>query len=133
MGVALLTGSGVIGLVFVSGVMGAVIGLLLLAVVVHFGVGIAIAVAPILAVVRIGKILENSTDYSIQNTVKQALFLPTSREAKYKANDVVFAPTVNLVGWIFCVGGRTTGSAHVSLWLRTTTSVKAEQEDQPTI
>ena len=37
-----------------------------------------IAVVPILAVVRIGKILENSTDYSIQNTVRQALFLPTS-------------------------------------------------------
>jgi AAA family ATP:ADP antiporter len=44
-----------------------------------------IAVVPILAVVRIGKILENSTDYSIQNTVRQALFLPTTREAKYKA------------------------------------------------
>jgi AAA family ATP:ADP antiporter len=48
-----------------------------------------IAVAPILAVVRIGKILENSTDYSIQNTVKQALFLPTSREAKYKAKAAI--------------------------------------------
>lgn len=44
-----------------------------------------IAFAPLLAVVRIGKILENSTDYSLQNTVRQALFLPTSREAKYKA------------------------------------------------
>jgi ATP:ADP antiporter, AAA family len=40
-----------------------------------------IAVAPILAVVRIGKILENSTDYSI--------FLPTSREAKYKAKAAI--------------------------------------------
>jgi AAA family ATP:ADP antiporter len=48
-----------------------------------------IAVAPILAVVRIGKILENSTDYSIQNTVRQALFLPTSREAKYKAKAAI--------------------------------------------
>jgi hypothetical protein len=25
---------------------------------------------------------------------------------------------VNLVGWIFCVGGSTTESAHVSLWLQ---------------
>jgi len=48
-----------------------------------------IAVAPILAVVRIGKILENSTDYSIQNTLRQALYLPTSREAKYKAKAAI--------------------------------------------
>jgi AAA family ATP:ADP antiporter len=48
-----------------------------------------IAVAPILAVIRLGKILENSTDYSIQNTLRHALFLPTSREAKYKAKSVV--------------------------------------------
>jgi AAA family ATP:ADP antiporter len=48
-----------------------------------------IALAPILAVVRIGKIFENSTDYSINNTVRQALFLPTSREAKYKAKAAI--------------------------------------------
>src|SRR5262245_21865506 len=47
------------------------------------------AVAPVLAVVRIGKIMENSTDYSIQNTLRQALFLPTSREAKYKAKAAI--------------------------------------------
>jgi AAA family ATP:ADP antiporter len=48
-----------------------------------------IAAVPILAVVRVGKILENSTDYSLQNTLRQALFLPTSREAKYKAKAAV--------------------------------------------
>lgn len=48
-----------------------------------------IAVAPLLAVVRVTKVLENSTDYSIQNTVRQALFLPTSREAKYKAKNAI--------------------------------------------
>jgi len=48
-----------------------------------------IAVAPVLAVIRLGKILENSTDDSIQNTLRQALFLPTSREAKYKAKSVI--------------------------------------------
>jgi AAA family ATP:ADP antiporter len=48
-----------------------------------------IAVAPVFAIVRFGKILENSTDYSIQNTVRQALFLPTSREAKYKAKAAI--------------------------------------------
>ncbi len=48
-----------------------------------------IAVAPLLAVVRVGKILENATDYSIMNTVRQALFLPTTREAKYKAKAAI--------------------------------------------
>ncbi len=48
-----------------------------------------LAGAPILGVVRAVKILENSTDYSLQNTVKQALWLPTTREAKYKAKAAV--------------------------------------------
>ena len=48
-----------------------------------------IAVAPLLAVVRFTKTLENSTDYSIQNTIRQALYLPTSREAKYKAKTAI--------------------------------------------
>jgi AAA family ATP:ADP antiporter len=43
------------------------------------------ALAPLLAYIRIAKILENATDYSLQSTVRRALFLPTSREAKYKA------------------------------------------------
>ncbi|MBE0657580.1 MAG: translocase [Bryobacteraceae bacterium] len=45
--------------------------------------------APMLAIVKLGKTLENSTDYSLQNTLKQALWLPTSREAKYKAKAAV--------------------------------------------
>ncbi len=48
-----------------------------------------LAVAPVLAVVRITKVLENSTDYSLQNTVRQALYLPTTREAKYKAKAAI--------------------------------------------
>lgn len=44
---------------------------------------------PLLAVVRWAKILENATDYSIQNTTRQALFLSTSREAKYKAKAAI--------------------------------------------
>ena len=48
-----------------------------------------LAVVPALMVVRWTKILENSTDYSIMNTVRQALWLPTSREAKYKAKAAV--------------------------------------------
>ncbi len=44
---------------------------------------------PLLAVVRWAKILENATDYSVQNTTRQALFLSTSREAKYKAKAAI--------------------------------------------
>jgi len=47
------------------------------------------AVAPVLAVVRGAKILENSTDYSLQNTIRQTLFLPTSRDEKYKAKAAI--------------------------------------------
>ena len=47
------------------------------------------AVAPALAIVRGAKTLENATDYSLQNTVRQALFLPTTREEKYKAKAAI--------------------------------------------
>jgi len=48
-----------------------------------------LAIVPILGLIRIAKILENSLDYSIQNTARHALFLPTSREAKYKAKSAI--------------------------------------------
>jgi AAA family ATP:ADP antiporter len=47
------------------------------------------ALVPLLGVVKIAKVLENSTDYSIQNTARHALFLPTSRDAKYKAKAAI--------------------------------------------
>jgi len=46
-------------------------------------------VFPVLALVTVVKVVENSTDYSLQNTIQQALFLPTSREAKYKAKAAI--------------------------------------------
>jgi AAA family ATP:ADP antiporter len=49
----------------------------------------AFAVIGGLAVLRVAKTAENATDYSLQNTVKQALFLPTDREAKYKAKAAI--------------------------------------------
>jgi ATP:ADP antiporter, AAA family len=51
--------------------------------------GAAVAVVPALAVVFVGKIAENSTDYSLNNTLRQMLWLPTSREMKYKAKQAV--------------------------------------------
>jgi AAA family ATP:ADP antiporter len=48
-----------------------------------------VAFVPLLPLVRGIKTLENATDYSLQNTLRQALFLPTSREAKYKAKAAI--------------------------------------------
>jgi AAA family ATP:ADP antiporter len=45
--------------------------------------------APSLSLVKNLKILDNATDYSLNNTARQALWLPTSREAKYKAKQAV--------------------------------------------
>ena len=73
----------------------------------RFGVRIALLVMPVVAIVgyasmafvpligfiRGTKMAENSLDYSLQNTTRNALYLPTSREAKYKAkqaNDTFF-------------------------------------------
>jgi AAA family ATP:ADP antiporter len=41
------------------------------------------------SLVRWAKTSENSTDYSIMNTARQLLWLPTSREEKYKAKQAV--------------------------------------------
>jgi ATP:ADP antiporter, AAA family len=49
----------------------------------------SILVLPILSVVRVLKIAENGTNYPLQNTVRNALLLPTSREAKYKAKAAI--------------------------------------------
>lgn len=51
--------------------------------------GAAVAIAPVLAVLFIGKIAENSTDYSLNNTLRNMLWLPTTREMKYKAKQAV--------------------------------------------
>jgi ATP:ADP antiporter, AAA family len=67
------------------------------------GVGKALFIHPIVALsgylmmlrspsfeaMRWLKIADNSIDYSLGNTTKQALWLPTSREAKYKAKQAV--------------------------------------------
>jgi ATP:ADP antiporter, AAA family len=48
-----------------------------------------VSLIPTLAFIQLAKILENSTDYSLQHTVRQALFLPTTREEKYKAKAAI--------------------------------------------
>jgi AAA family ATP:ADP antiporter len=53
--------------------------------VIAFGAYAAIGLFGGLAVVRAAKTAENATDYSIQNTVWQTLFLRTDRAVRYKA------------------------------------------------
>ena len=83
--------STIVQLFFVSriikfvGVMGALVFLPTIA----LGGYSLIAFMPVLGTIRIVKMFENSTDYSLQNTARQALFLPTSREAKYKAKSAI--------------------------------------------
>lgn len=48
-----------------------------------------LAFAPVLGLVRWVKTAENATDYSLQNTVRNVLFLPTTREEKYKAKQAI--------------------------------------------
>lgn len=73
------------------------------------------ALLPGLAIVRWVKTAENAVDYSLMNTVRQMLFLPTTREEKYKAKqvidtfvvrsgDVLSAITVYLGTTVFALG-----------------------------
>jgi len=57
--------------------------------VVAFGGYASLAFLPLLPLVRLAKIGENSLDYSLNNTARQALFLPTSRDVKYKGKQAV--------------------------------------------
>jgi len=49
----------------------------------------AMAFIPILAIVKAMKIVENSTDYSINNTARNVLWLPVSSELKYKGKPTI--------------------------------------------
>jgi ATP:ADP antiporter, AAA family len=50
-----------------------------------------IALGATISIVRWAKTAENSADYSVMNTAKQLMWLPTSREEKYKAKQAVDA------------------------------------------
>jgi len=75
------------------------VSLLVLPVVALAGYG-AMAFVPLLALIRTTKLAENSIDYSLMSTTKNALYLPTSPEAKYKAkqaNDTFFVRSGDVV------------------------------------
>jgi AAA family ATP:ADP antiporter len=52
------------------------------------GYGVLLFV-PILAVIQIAKTLENSVDYSLNNTARHAAFLTVDRDSKYKAQTAI--------------------------------------------
>lgn len=56
----------------------------------------AMAFIPVLAVVKIMKIAENSTDYSINNTARNVLWLPATAEQKYKGKPTIDSLFVRL-------------------------------------
>jgi AAA family ATP:ADP antiporter len=61
---------------------------------------------PLLAVLRVSKTAENATDYSLNNTVRNMLWLPTTREMKYQAKQAVdtFFVRMGDVASTLCVG-----------------------------
>jgi AAA family ATP:ADP antiporter len=85
----------------------------------------AVAVAPVLLLTTLVKTVENSGDYSLQNTIQQALFLPTSRAAKYKAKTAIDTFVVRfgdlgsaaLIAGLLAVGFGTAGIAAVNVCL----------------
>jgi len=64
-------------------------GVVLILPIVAFGVYGLFALGVGFAMIRWSKTAENSTDYSIMNTGKAMLWLPTTREEKYKAKQTV--------------------------------------------
>jgi ATP:ADP antiporter, AAA family len=58
---------------------------------------------PVLALIRVAKVAENSLDYSVQNTARQALFLVGTRVEKYVGKTVVDTFVVRL-GDVFSAG-----------------------------
>lgn len=49
----------------------------------------SMAIAPVLALIKVMKIAENSTNYSINNTARHMLWLPTTKEMLYQAKPAV--------------------------------------------
>lgn len=50
---------------------------------------LAMALVPALGVIKVAKVLENSTNYSIHNTARGVLWLPTTTEMKFKAKQAI--------------------------------------------
>ncbi|WP_234022800.1 NTP/NDP exchange transporter [Sorangium cellulosum] len=110
----------------------------------------SLAVLPVLAVVRVAKVAENSTDYSVQNTARQALFLPVGRDAKYSAKAAidtfvvragdVLAAAVVIAGNLLALSTRHFAMINLALavvWLGVVVGIAREHrrrtEDEPEV
>ncbi len=67
------------------GIRGAIVALPVLAII---GYGL-IAFVPVFSLVRIAKIAENSTDYSLMNTTRHALYLPLPQAHKFEGKTTI--------------------------------------------
>ena len=90
---------------------------LMLLPIIAMGGYLALAFFPFLSVVRWSKTAENATDYSLQNTVRNVLFLPTTREQKYKAKQAIDAFFVR-AGDVLSAGLVFVGTTVVTLDIR---------------
>ena len=68
--------------------LGIKVALLILPVAALLGNGLVLAL-PLLSYLRWTKTVENAVDYSLQNTVRNVLFLPCTREEKYNAKQAI--------------------------------------------
>jgi AAA family ATP:ADP antiporter len=68
--------------------LGVPIGVMIMPVISLTAYGV-ITFVPILRAVLVAKVAENSTDYSINNTIRNMLFLPCTREQKYSAKQAI--------------------------------------------
>jgi AAA family ATP:ADP antiporter len=89
-------------------------GVLLVLPVIALGAYGFIAIGATLLIVRWAKTAENSIDYSLMNTAKQLLWLPTTREEKYKAKQAVDSFFVRL-GDVFAAFVVFAGTAWLAL------------------
>ncbi|MBW8192596.1 MFS transporter [Neiella marina] len=72
---------------FING-LGVKISLLIVPVFIFLGYSLVLFVG-VLLLFKIIKVIENSLDYSLMNTVKQVLYIPTSREERYEARALI--------------------------------------------
>jgi len=71
--------------------------------IVAFGGYTVMLLAPVLSLIRVAKVAENSLDYSVQNTARQALYLVATRVEKYVGKTAVDTFFVRL-GDVFSAG-----------------------------
>ncbi|HEX4335475.1 MAG TPA: Npt1/Npt2 family nucleotide transporter [Polyangiaceae bacterium] len=107
---------------------------------------VGVGLAPVLGILFVGKVFENSLDYSLNNTLRNMLWLPTTREMKYKAKqaidtffvrmgDVTSALFVYLIAGVLGLGVRTLAMASLvacGLWFLVARTILKRRDDLST-